>query len=210
MMQSADQVIREQRIVAIIRTGARAQAKMCAEAARAAGIRAIEITFGTPECVELVAELAAAWPEIVMGVGTTLDPAQVDAAAAAGARFVVSPNVDAAVIRATRDAGLVSIPGAATPTEIVAAWRAGATLVKVFPIATLGGADYVRLVRGPLPHIPLVTTGGVRLEAVPDLLAAGAVAVGPTGDLFPADNVEAGDRRWLEVRAKAFAAAARG
>jgi 2-dehydro-3-deoxyphosphogluconate aldolase/(4S)-4-hydroxy-2-oxoglutarate aldolase len=201
--------LRADRFVAIIRTATRAQARLCAEAARAAGARCIEITFGTPECLALVAELAAAWPDTLLGVGTTMTPAQARDAAAAGARFVVSPNVDPEVIRATRDAGLVSIPGAATPTEIVAARRAGATLVKVFPIATLGGADYVRLVRGPLPDIPLVVTGGVRLDAVPGLLAAGAVAVGGTNDLFPAELVAAANADALTERTRAFLAHAR-
>jgi 2-dehydro-3-deoxyphosphogluconate aldolase/(4S)-4-hydroxy-2-oxoglutarate aldolase len=204
------ELIRRERFLAIIRTPTRAKARLCAEAARAAGARAIEITFGTPQCVELVTELAAAWPDTAIGVGTTMTPDAVRTAAAAGARFVVSPNVDAEVIRATREAGLVSVPGAATPTEIVSAWRAGATFVKVFPIVTLGGEAYVRLVRGPLPDIPLVVTGGVRLDAVAGLLAAGAVAVGGTNDLFPAELVAAGDRAGLVARAQAFRAAARG
>jgi 2-dehydro-3-deoxyphosphogluconate aldolase/(4S)-4-hydroxy-2-oxoglutarate aldolase len=205
---SVEAALREDRFIAIIRTQTREQALVCARAARAAGVRLIEITFGTPDCTKVIAELASSWPDAILGAGTVMNTSQVRTAGAAGARFIVSPHVDPDVVRACNEAGLVAIPGASTPTEIVTARRARAGFVKVFPIATLGGAEYVRLVRGPLPDIPLVCTGGVRLEDVQPLLAAGAVAVGGTNDLFPADRVEAGDLAWLTERARAFRDAA--
>lgn len=206
----AEGAIREDRLIAIVRAPTAEVARSCAEAARAGGIRCIEITFGVPGCVDLIGDLASAWPDVVMGAGTVITPDDARAAARAGARFAVSPNVDAAVVRAARDAGMVSVPGAATPTEIVAAVHAGATLVKVFPSKTLGGPEYIRLVRGPLPDVPLVSTGGIALASVAAYLEAGVVAVGATSDLFIPDLVESADWDRVARRARSWRDAARG
>ncbi len=206
---ATSEALRHDRLIAIVRAPTRALARACAGAAHAGGIRFIEITFGVPECVDLVAELAAAWPDAVIGVGTVLTADQARAAEAAGARFAVSPNVDPAVVEAARAAGLVSIPGASTPTEIVAAARAGATFVKVFPCKTLGGPEYIRLVRGPLPDIPLIATGGISLSSIAAYLEAGVAAVGATGDLYIPDLVDAGEWDKLAGRARRFKEAAR-
>jgi len=147
-----------------------------------------------------------------------MSPHEVRAIAEAGGRFAVSPHTDAAVVAAARQAGLAAIPGAATPTEVVTAWRAGASCVKVFPTKTLGGPEYIKLLRGPLPDVPLLATGGIELGAVPALFAAGVDAVGATSDMFAADWLARGDfaavteraRRWTEVVAGALAATAGG
>jgi 2-dehydro-3-deoxyphosphogluconate aldolase/(4S)-4-hydroxy-2-oxoglutarate aldolase len=185
-------------IVAVIRADGAARARQIASAVAEAGIGAIEITTGTPDCFPLVREIAA-WPRVVAGVGTVTEVAHVEAAVAAGARFVVSPHTDAAIIRAAKSAGLVSIPGAMTPTEILAAVAAGADVVKLFPIATLGGPRFLELIRGPLPHVRFWVSGGVRIDEIDAYLTKGAALIGLTSAL-----AEPGiDTRAIGARAEA-------
>jgi 2-dehydro-3-deoxyphosphogluconate aldolase/(4S)-4-hydroxy-2-oxoglutarate aldolase len=128
-----------------------------------------------------------------------LDPPAVDAVAEAGGRFVMSPVFSPEVVRSAHRRGVLAVPGAATPTEILAARRAGASLVKVFPAGLLGGPDFLRTVRGPLPDVPLVPTSGPNVANVADYVAAGAVAVGMGREVFPPgfrlEDVEEAARR---------------
>jgi 2-dehydro-3-deoxyphosphogluconate aldolase/(4S)-4-hydroxy-2-oxoglutarate aldolase len=128
-----------------------------------------------------------------------LTPDEVRAVAEAGGRFVLSPVFDRAVVDEAHRLGLLAVPGASTPTEILAAHRHGARMVKVFPAAALGGAAYLRAIRGPLPDIPLVPTNGITAATIADYVAAGAVVVGVGGEVFPPnftlDHVEAASRR---------------
>ena len=127
--------------------------------------------------------------------GTLLNLEQLQQAIDCGAQFLFTPHTDLAMIKAAVDAGVPIVPGAFSPTEILTAWQAGATCVKVFPISALGGAAYLQSLQGPLGHIPLIPTGGVTLENAKIFIEAGAIAVGLAGELFPKELVENGDWR---------------
>lgn len=171
------------------------------EACRAAvrgGLSLLEITLTTPGALQAI-EIMAKEDGVVAGGGTVLTPEDARRVADAGGRFALSPVFDPDVVDEAHRLGLLVVPGTSTPTEILAAHRHGARLVKVFPAAPLGGAAYIRAVRGPLPHIPLVPTNGITAETIADYVGAGAVAVGVGGDVFPPgftlDHVEAASRR---------------
>lgn len=179
----------------------------CRAAARG-GLRVLEITLTTPGALEAIRALAAE-KDLVVGAGTVLTVQAARDVAAAGARFAMSPTLDAGVIAEAHRLGLLAVPGTATPTEILAAHRAGAQLVKVFPSGPLGGPDFLRKVRGPLPDIPLVPTSGPSAETIADYVAAGAVAVGLGSEIFPPgftlETVERAARRVREAMDRARA-----
>ncbi|MET7990193.1 bifunctional 4-hydroxy-2-oxoglutarate aldolase/2-dehydro-3-deoxy-phosphogluconate aldolase [Amycolatopsis sp. NPDC005232] len=166
-----------QGVVGIVRTADAASAVVAARAALDAGLRSIEVPLTNSGALAAIEELTAAYPDATIGAGTVLDEASAVLAIRAGARFLVSPNVEAAVIRTAHRYGAAAFPGAGSVTEIVRALEEGADAVKVFP-ATALGPRWVKDVRAALPQAPLVPTGGIAPEDVPEWLAAGAVAVG--------------------------------
>ena len=188
--------------VAVIRMKDAAKLSETAAALRRGGVTAIEITMTVPGAVEIIREMARGKAEgTLIGAGTVLDAGTAASVIEAGADFVVSPVTDLGMIQACRGAGVVAAPGAFTPTEIVAAWRAGADIVKVFPATSLG-PQFFRDVRGPLPQLRLMPTGGVTIENARDFLAAGACCVGLGTALVEAKAVEAGDWAAIEARAR--------
>ena len=190
------------KVVAVIRLKDAARLAEVAAALSRGGVTALEVTMTVPGAVEIIREMARTKaPGTLVGAGTVLDAGTATDVIAAGADFVVSPITDPETIRACGEAGVLVVPGAFTPTEIVAAWNAGASLVKVFPATSLG-PQFVRDMRGPLPHIRLMPTGGVTLENVREFLAAGAAAVGIGTALVDAKSVESGDWEALESRAR--------
>jgi 2-dehydro-3-deoxyphosphogluconate aldolase/(4S)-4-hydroxy-2-oxoglutarate aldolase len=195
-------------IVAIIRCRARVDLTDVLRVLVTAGIGCVEVTVPTPGSLATVEAAARDHPGLLIGAGTVLTVDDVDRCARAGARFVVTPVVDTQVIGRAIAAGLPIVPGALTPTEIVTAYTAGAAAVKVFPAARLG-PDYLRDLSGPLPHIPLVPTGGIGLNDVAPYLRAGGAAVGLGGPLI-GDALTGGRLSALAARADAFVAAARG
>jgi 2-dehydro-3-deoxyphosphogluconate aldolase/(4S)-4-hydroxy-2-oxoglutarate aldolase len=168
-------ILLKHKIVAIIRGADPAKLPYVADALYAGGIRALEITMNSEGALDQIQRLAKKGGELLVGAGTVTDRTEALAALEAGAQFIISPNTDIEVIRLARSRGAVSIPGAYTATEIVAAWKAGADIIKVFPAAS---PQYIRDVRGPLNHIPLMPTGGVSLENIAAFQKAGAVAFG--------------------------------
>jgi 2-dehydro-3-deoxyphosphogluconate aldolase/(4S)-4-hydroxy-2-oxoglutarate aldolase len=193
-----------ERAVGIVRAGDETLAGEALAAAVRGGFRTLEITLTTPGVFDLIQDFAAS-PGLVVGAGTVLDPEAAERAVDAGARFLVSPVTDAGVIAAARSLGVVAIPGGHTPTELLAAHRAGAQLQKVFP-APAGGPAWVRSVLAPLPFLRLVPTNGVDLENCTDWLAAGAFAVGFAASLFPAEDLVARRFATIEERARAIRA----
>lgn len=190
------------RVVAVIRMKDADGLAAAAAALARGGVRAVEVTMTVPGAVGIIRELARTkGPGALVGAGTVLDAATAAAVIEAGADFVVSPVFDRDTVSACRESGVVVAPGAFTPTEIVAAWRAGADLVKVFP-ATALGPQFVRDVRGPLPEVRLMPTGGVTVGNARDFLAAGAACVGLGTALVDAEAVEAGDWAAIEARAR--------
>lgn len=159
-----------------------------AEALYRGGIRSLEVTYdqSSPRHMEqtptAIRSLVEHFPEMTIGAGTVLTPEQVIATCDAGGSFIVSPNTDLLVIQHTKSSGMCSIPGAATPSEIVSAYTAGADLVKLFPAASLG-CQYVRDICSPLSHIPLLATGGIDLANFGDFLRAGCCGAGIGGTL---------------------------
>jgi 2-dehydro-3-deoxyphosphogluconate aldolase/(4S)-4-hydroxy-2-oxoglutarate aldolase len=172
--------IAEAKVVGIIRTGDAAEAVRAARAVAAGGINVLEVALTTRDGLDAIKELRD--DDVLLGAGTVLDAATARLACLAGARFLVTPAVLPEVIETGHAYGVPVLPGAATPTEILAALRAGADLVKVFPAAQLG-PGFVRAVRAALPQAPLVPTGGVDAGNAVEWLAAGAVAVGCGGAL---------------------------
>jgi 2-dehydro-3-deoxyphosphogluconate aldolase/(4S)-4-hydroxy-2-oxoglutarate aldolase len=190
------------RVVAVIRMKEAAGLASVAAALRRGGVRALEITMTVPDAVEIIREMARTKePGTLIGAGTVLDAGTARDVIAAGADFVVSPVFDRDTVEACREAGVVVAPGAFTPTEIVAAWRAGADIVKVFPATSLG-PQFIRDLRGPLPRVRLMPTGGVTVENARDFLAAGAACVGLGTALVDTKAVEAGDWEAIEDRAR--------
>jgi 2-dehydro-3-deoxyphosphogluconate aldolase / (4S)-4-hydroxy-2-oxoglutarate aldolase len=191
------------RAVAVIRAERIADPLELAGAVAAAGIRCVEFTFTTPGALEAIA--SAVDSGAVVGAGTVLDERQARDAVAAGARFVVSPAYVPELVGACREESIPVFLGALTPTEVHAAWAAGATAVKLFP-AGLGGPRYLEHLRGPFPDIAFVPSGGVDERNARDYLAAGAVAVYAGSSLAPAELVAAGDHEEIARRAHAFVA----
>lgn len=175
------------RLSAIVRTGDEALARDAMRAAVAGGFRMVEFTLTTPGALRLIEEFAER-PGLIVGAGTVLTPAQARDAAAGGARFLVSPVCDPVVIAAAGALDCVAIPGAFTPTEMLAASRAGADIVKLFP-APSDVAGYVAAILGPLPDLRIFPTAGVGEENFVDVLAAGAFGVGFTRSLFDPDDL---------------------
>jgi 2-dehydro-3-deoxyphosphogluconate aldolase / (4S)-4-hydroxy-2-oxoglutarate aldolase len=194
------------RVVAVIRMKDAARLGEVAAALRKGGVTAIEITMTVPGAVDIIRELARSRPAgTLIGAGTVLDAGTASEVVAAGADFVVSPITDRDTILACREAGVLVAPGAFTPTEIVAAWRAGADIVKVFPATSLG-PQFFRDLRGPLPFVRLMPTGGVTLENARHFLASGACCVGIGTALVDAKTVEAGNWEEIETRARVLMA----
>ena len=170
--------IEELGVVAIIRMQDPAAVRGVVDALAEGGVRAVEVTMTVPRAIELIGEIAPTLPEgFLFGAGTVLDGDTVKRAVAAGARFIVSPVFRRDVIEAAHREGVPVMPGCFTATEILNAWDAGADIVKVFP-ATSVGPSYLKDIRGPLPQVKLMPTGGVSIDNVGDWLNAGAVAVG--------------------------------
>jgi len=164
-------------VVAIVRVESAQEAVAVCTAIAKGGVKPIEVTMTVPGAVDAIKEFKSIIQDkVLVGAGTVLDPETARAVILAGAEFVVSPTLNLGVIEVCRRYSKIVIPGTFTPTEILTAWEAGADIVKVFP-ATVGGPQYLRDIKGPLPQIRLMPTGGVNLENTPDFIRAGAVAV---------------------------------
>ena len=188
-------------VVAVIRAATGEQVVDICRALVAGGVTACEITMTTPDAIDAIARATAEiGDQALVGVGTVLDAGTARAAILAGAQFVVSPTLDLPVVAMAHQYDRPVMPGALTPTEILAAWTAGADVVKVFP-ANHFGPTYFRDLRGPLPHIRLTPTGGVDLGTAADWIKAGAVCLGVGSALVRRDLVEAAD--WAGISALA-------
>jgi 2-dehydro-3-deoxyphosphogluconate aldolase/(4S)-4-hydroxy-2-oxoglutarate aldolase len=171
-------------LIPVIRVSSAQEAVDVADAIKEGGVTLIEITMSVPGAIDTIKELTRKYKdEIIMGAGTILDPETARAALLAGAQFIVTPTLNLDVIQLAHRYSAVVVPGAMTPTEILTAWNAGADMVKVFPAAQLGGPEYLKAIRGPLPQILLVPTGGVNLQNAGAFIKAGAAALGAGGEL---------------------------
>ena len=203
-MMTTEEEILHHKIVAILRGCEPAHVLDIATALYKGGVRLLEITLNSPGALEAIAAVSLRFgDQMVVGAGTVLTEDEVRAAVGAGARFVLSPSLDLEVIRVTKALGAVSVPGAFTATEILTAWRGGADIVKVFPASV--GPSYFRDIRGPLPQIPLMPTGGVNLENIKDFKKTGVVAFGVGSALVSsAQGVSEMELEVLKGRARAY------
>ncbi len=194
-------LLRQERIIAVIRSSDIHVSQKMAAAVAAGGIKLIEITANSEQPWKLIESLRSTLPDCSIGTGTVLSLADVRNAIACGAEYMFTPHVNLALIQAATAAEMPIVPGALTPTEIITAWQAGATGVKVFPVQAVGGVSYLQVLQGPIGHIPLIPTGGVTVANATDFLAAGAVAVGLAGSLFPQTEILLED--WQRIRDRA-------
>jgi 2-dehydro-3-deoxyphosphogluconate aldolase / (4S)-4-hydroxy-2-oxoglutarate aldolase len=195
------QHILHHKIVAIVRGMQPGDLLPVAEALYAGGIRSLEVTLNSSGALEVIKQLSDVMKDkMQIGAGTVLSASEAEEAVKAGARFIISPNVDVETITMTKQLGVVSIPGAFTATEIVLAHKTGADIIKIFPAT--GNIDYIKNLRGPLPHIPLMPTGGVGLENIAEFKKAGAVAYG-IGSTLVSSGSEINDVYLKELSIKA-------
>jgi 2-dehydro-3-deoxyphosphogluconate aldolase/(4S)-4-hydroxy-2-oxoglutarate aldolase len=198
-MNALDHIL-HYKIVAIIRGINAADVLSIAEALYEGGVRTLEVTLNSPNALQAIEEVAGTMNgKVLVGAGTVLDSDSARSAISAGARFVISPIVDQKTIQVTRELGAVSIPGAFTPTEIVQAVSGGGEIIKVFPASS---PDYIKNLKGPLPQIPMMPTGGVTLENIAAFYRAGGVAFGIGSSLVDA-KIEITEQHLQELRSKA-------
>ncbi|UBU08998.1 bifunctional 4-hydroxy-2-oxoglutarate aldolase/2-dehydro-3-deoxy-phosphogluconate aldolase [Nonomuraea gerenzanensis] len=198
-MTALDEALAALPVIAIVRAAESRHLEAVLETLAGAGVRAMEITMTTPGAAEAI-RWATGLQGVAVGAGTVLDAASARRAVDAGAGYLITPAVLPEVIAEGRRLGVPVLPGAFTPTEIMQAWSQGAAMVKVFPAGAAGGPGYIKDVRAPLPHIPLVPTGGIRIEDVPGYLRAGARAVGMGSPLL-GEACADGDTAALAARA---------
>jgi 2-dehydro-3-deoxyphosphogluconate aldolase/(4S)-4-hydroxy-2-oxoglutarate aldolase len=195
------QILSTHKAIAVIRSPQTETGIAMAQAVAKGGIKLIEITWNSEQPAQLIAQLRAKLPQCLIGAGTIIELSQLREAIACGSQFVFSPHFNVHLLQtAINDYNIPLIPGTLTPTEIVTAWQAGASAVKVFPIQAVGGAEYIKALQGPLAHIPLIPTGGVTLDNASAMIAAGAIAVGLSSQLFPKTLVKLGD--WQGITQK--------
>jgi 2-dehydro-3-deoxyphosphogluconate aldolase/(4S)-4-hydroxy-2-oxoglutarate aldolase len=194
-------------IVPVVRAGSPREALLASEAVCEGGISIVEVTMTVPGAIEVIGELAKNnASNLLVGAGTVLDVATAERCRDAGAQFLVSPGLNLETVEfAAREAMLI-MAGALTPTEVITAWSAGADLVKIFPCGQVGGAKYIKALKGPLPQIPMVPTGGVNLNTAAEFLEAGAAALGVGGELIPAEALKSGQRQVIVENARKFVA----
>jgi 2-dehydro-3-deoxyphosphogluconate aldolase/(4S)-4-hydroxy-2-oxoglutarate aldolase len=202
--------LREVGIIPVIRASSAEAAVAVADALLQAGLTVAEITLTVPNAIDAIGAVATRFPgKMLVGAGTVTDGEAARRAVDAGAEFIVSPCLVPDVIEAAQRADVAVLPGALTPGEVFAAFRAGGDMVKVFPAQAVGGAAYLRALRGPFPDIPLVPTGGVTLETIAELFQAGAAAVGVGTELISQDALARRDYAAIGAVAKRFLAAVR-
>jgi len=196
--------IEEIGILPSVRVASRDLAVFAAETVYEAGIPVVEITLTVPGALEVISDLAKRFPEMVVGAGTVLDEESARRCVDAGARFLTSPGLVRKVVAYAKLTGVASLPGAMTPSEVIAAWKAGGDFVKLFPTVHVGGSQYVRALKVPLPQVPLIATGGVNQLNASDFILAGATAIGLGGELLPTEALHFRQHNRIHELARRF------
>jgi 2-dehydro-3-deoxyphosphogluconate aldolase/(4S)-4-hydroxy-2-oxoglutarate aldolase len=206
-------IFSEDRLVAVVRTPTVEAAEVAARAMARARVRLVEITLTVPDAFELIAKLATdeefARQGAIVGAGTVLTGAQAEDALIAGARFLVSPALIPEMIEAGRSRDAMTMPGTMTPTEMLKAAELGADYIKVYPLATIGGPEFITNVRRAIQHLPLVATGNVEYDEIPAYFGAGVVGFGIGAPLIRPDLLQRGDSAGVVANAERFLAATR-
>src|SRR5437870_10444207 len=192
-------------VVPVVRASSAWEARMAADAVCEGGIPIVEITMTVPGAVEVIRELAKSSPaDVLVGAGTVLNAEAARRCLDAGAQFLVSPGLNLQTVELAVREGKLMMAGALTPTEIITAWEAGSDFVKVFPCGQVGGAKYIKALKGPLPQVPLVPTGGVNLDTAAEFIQAGAAALGVGGELLQAEALKTGKAEIIVENARKF------
>jgi 2-dehydro-3-deoxyphosphogluconate aldolase/(4S)-4-hydroxy-2-oxoglutarate aldolase len=192
-------------LIPVVRAESSEIAMRAIDAIKEGGVSVLEITMTVPGAIRVIEEVARRFGnDAIVGAGTVLDSETARACILAGAQFIVSPALDLDTIACCRRYSIPVMPGALTPSEVVAAWKAGADFVKVFPANAVGGPSYIKALKAPLPQIELVPTGGVSLKTAGDFIKAGAAALGVGSDLVDTKAIRSGDSKVVTERAKQF------
>jgi len=194
-------------LVPVVRASSAAQAIAAAEAICLGGIPVVEVTMTVPGAIDVIAQLVKKMGDsILIGAGTVLDAATARKCLDAGAQFIVSPGFDLETVKLANREDVMMIAGAMTPTEVITAWNAGSDLVKIFPCGNLGGGKYIKALKGPLPQVPMVPTGGVNLNTAAELIQAGSAALGVGGELVLTSALKSGNTQEIVELAKQYIA----
>src|ERR1700689_953066 len=192
-------------IVPVVRASSAREAMLAVDAISLGGIPVAEITMTVPGAIEIIREISKTrGNDVLVGAGTVLDAETARSCVDAGAQFLVSPGFDLKTVEYAVKEGKLIMAGARTPTEVITAWKAGADFVKVFPCGQVGGPSYIKALRGPLPHIPLVPTGGVNLKNAGEFIRAGSAALGVGGELVQPAALQSGHPEIITECAREF------
>jgi 2-dehydro-3-deoxyphosphogluconate aldolase/(4S)-4-hydroxy-2-oxoglutarate aldolase len=192
-------------IVPVVRAASAQQAMQAAAAVCAGGIPIVEITMTVPGAIDVIAQLAkTVGNDVIVGAGTVLDAEAAERCIDVGAEFLVSPGFDLATVQFAKQQGILIMAGALTPTEVIAAWKAGSDFVKIFPCGTVGGAKYIKALKAPFPQVAMVPTGGVNLDTAADFIQAGAAALGIGGELVSAAACQSGNLNVITEAARLY------
>ena len=192
-------------IIPVVRASSAREAMMAVEAVAAGGIPIAELTMTVPGAIGVIADLVRTMGKnTIVGAGTVLDAETARRCLDAGAEFIVSPGFDLETVSSVKRQDKLMMAGALTPTEVITAWKAGSDFVKIFPCGNLGGPKYIRALKGPLPQVPMVPTGGVTLETAADFIRAGADALGIGGELVSPAVLKSGDGSEITRTAQNF------
>lgn len=203
--QQIVQHIEELGLVPVVRASSADEAMQAIDAIKAGGVNVLEITMTVPGAVRVIEKVADKYgSDVLVGAGTVLDPETARACLLAGAQFIVSPALNLDTIALCHRYSAPICPGVLTPTEVITAWSAGVDFVKVFPCGSVGGASYVKNLKGPFPQVKIIPTGGVSLKTAQDFIKAGASALGVGTDLVDVKAIREGNPQLVTDRAKQF------
>jgi 2-dehydro-3-deoxyphosphogluconate aldolase/(4S)-4-hydroxy-2-oxoglutarate aldolase len=197
-------LIAEIGIIPTVRVHSESEALFAAEAICGSGIPIVEVTMTIPGAVGVIGTLTRHRTDILVGAGTVFDVETARCCLDAGAGFLTSPGLDLEIVEFALKRGVVVLPGALTPSEVMAAWKAGADFVKVFPCSQVGGPDYIRALKAPFPQIPLIASGGVTQKNAADFILAGAAAVGIGQHLIHQNAIKRRQREWIFELARRY------
>ncbi len=196
--------IEEIGIVPAVRFRSAEDARFATQAVSHGGIPIVEITMTVPGAIELIADLARSNPDVIVGAGTIFDVETASRCLDAGARFLTSPGLDLQLVEFALKKEIVVLAGALTPTEVTTAWKAGADFVKVFPCSQVGGDNYIKALKGPFRHVPLIAAGGVNQGTAANFILAGAAAIGVGGELVPEEAIRLRQEERIHELARRF------
>lgn len=195
-------------IIPVVRASSAKEAVIAVEAVAEGGIPLAEVTMTVPGAIDVIHELVRTMgTDVIIGAGTVLDAGTARQCIEAGAEFIVSPGFDLETVKLARRLGALAMAGALTPTEVITAWKAGCDFVKIFPCGNVGGAKYIKALKGPLPQVPMIPTGGVNLETAADFLRAGADALGVGSELISPSALKSGNGSEIIRIARCFMSA---